>query len=216
MSSPAGASRGVVLAAVGLVAAAAGLAAGVLLTGALLRPAVPAEGSVDVGFARDMQVHHDQAVEMAVLVRDRSQDPEVRQVALDILLTQQQQQGQMHGWLSAWGLPLVGSEPPMAWAGDGHRHAAGASDDGRAAMPGLVTAEDMERLSEASGAEADRLFLTLMLPHHEGGVEMARAAVDQASRPEVRALADAIIRSQEAEIGVLTALLDGRGGASAP
>ncbi len=202
----AGVPRGVLAAVVGVMSGAVGVAVGLLLVGVLLRPAVPAEGSVDAGFARDMGVHHEQAVEMSTLVRDRTEDPEVRQLALDILLTQQHQAGQMNGWLAAWGLPLRSAAAPMAWAGDGHDH----GTDGR--MPGLATPEQMERLASETGAEADRLYLALMIPHHEGGVDMAELAVERADQRAVRTLADAIIRSQEAELSLLRAMLDERGG----
>lgn len=187
-----------------IVAAAAGLAGGLLLAGDLLRPATPVEGSADAGFARDMQVHHAQAVEMALLVRDRTDDAELRQVALDILLTQQQQQGQMYGWLASWGLPQASTAAPIAWAAD-HGHQ-GDGDSG-GSMPGMATPAQLADLAAADGAPAERLFLELMIEHHRGGVAMAEAALDRAERPEVRRLAQAVVASQTAEIGVLEDLL---------
>lgn len=202
----------VAVVAVAVVALAAGAAIGLLVGGSVLRPATPVEGSVDVGFARDMSVHHRQAVEMSVLVRDRSDDAAVRQLALDILLTQQHQQGQMFGWLDTWGLPASSTAEPMAWAGD-HAHGGTAGVGG--AMPGLATTEQMGRLEAAEGDEADRLFLALMIPHHVGGVEMAEVAVDRATQPQVRRLAEAIVASQVAEITLLEQMLAERGGAPA-
>lgn len=199
----------VAVVATAVVAAAAGLAGGLLLAGSLLGPSIPAEGSADVGFARDMQAHHAQAVEMALLVRERSDDPELRQVALDIELTQQQQQGQMYGWLQVWGLPQASSAPPMAWA-DGHGHGGdGAGEPGageQGAMPGMATPEQLAELSAADGVVAERLFLDLMIAHHEGGVAMARDALELAEQPAVRRLAQAVVDSQTAEIAVLRAL----------
>lgn len=191
------------LVAVAVVAVAAGLAAGLLVGGVLTRPSVPAEGSADVGFARAMQVHHAQAVELAVLVRERTDDPELRQVALDIELTQQQQQGQMYGWLAVWGLPQASTGPLMAWMGHGHD---GPVDE---VMPGMATEEEMAALEAADGPEAERLFLELMIAHHVGGVDMAEAALERAERPEVRRLAQAVVDAQTAEIGVLERLLEG-------
>lgn len=196
------------------VALVAGLAVGVLVVGWVLRPVAPAEGSVDAGFARDMQVHHAQAVELATLVRDRTDDEDVRRLALDILLTQQQQQGQMFGWLASWGLPQASTAPAMAWAEHGHdtggTAGAGAAPD---AMPGLVSDAQLAVLEASTGVEAERVFLALMIPHHEGGVEMAELAVDRAARPEVRTLASSIVTSQRAEIAVLEEMLADRGGA---
>lgn len=208
-----------VVAVVALLTAAA-LALGVLVGSVLLRPsdlAVPADTSAAAGFARDMQAHHVQAVELSRLVRDRTDDDEVRTVALDILLTQQNQAGQMTGWLEVWDLPQSGAGEPMAWAGDGHDHGATGSDDpdaptGFAAMPGWVSNEDLARLSAAEGVEAERIYLELMIPHHLGGVDMAQTALDLVELPYVRDLADAIVQSQEAEIRVLESMLAERGG----
>lgn len=208
-SSGAGARHRTVLVAAVVVAAAAGLALGLLLAGGVLRPAAPGESSVEAGFARDMQVHHGQAVQMAVLVRDRSDDPLVHQLALDIQLTQQQQQGQMFGWLAVWGLPQTGTAPPMAWAA-GHGHDATEPDG---TMPGLVTPEQMTRLADADGEEADRLFLALMIPHHQGGVEMARDVLGLTDHPAVVRLAEAVVEAQVAEMQTLEQMLVERGGA---
>jgi uncharacterized protein (DUF305 family) len=211
-------TRRLTLVAALLVAAA--LAVGVLLGSVLARQspyAVPATTSVDAGFARDMQAHHSQAVELSRLVRDRTDDEEVRTLALDIMLTQDNQAGQMAGWLETWGLPQKSNQEPMAWAGTGHQHAAATSDDGEAkqglaAMPGWVSNADLARLQAAEGVDAERLYLQLMIPHHQGGVEMAQMAVDTAQGAQVRALAKSIVTSQTSEIKVLQDMLAARGG----
>src|SRR5690242_5851457 len=77
----------------------------------------PSDTSLEAGFARDMMVHHDQAVTMAMLIRDRTEDPVLRSVATDMVLTQQNQIGQMFGWLNVWGLPATGTQPAMTWMG---------------------------------------------------------------------------------------------------
>ncbi|MCC2319358.1 DUF305 domain-containing protein [Cellulomonas chengniuliangii] len=190
------------------------LVAGALIGSALVRqPALTAaaDTSVDAGFARDMSAHHAQAVQLAVLVRDRSTDEELRAVALDILTSQQQQIGQMYAWLAMWGLPQAGSQAPMAWMGDGHSHE-GSTATGHAAMPGWVSSADLARLEAADGVDAERLFLQLMIPHHVGGVEMAEEAVERAGQPEVRRLASGIVAAQTKELTVLQDLLDARGG----
>ncbi|MFG3493822.1 DUF305 domain-containing protein [Streptomyces sp. NPDC047928] len=79
-------------------------------------PATPATDSADAGFARDMAVHHQQAVEMSFIVRDRTRDEEVRRLAYDIANTQANQRGMMLGWLDLWGLPKTAPDrEPMAW-----------------------------------------------------------------------------------------------------
>lgn len=239
MSRPAVRPLGVALAVVGAaVLLVAGMLAGAALTASRKdSAAVPAEDSVDAGFARDMQVHHGQAVEMSVLVRERSDDPRLRQVALDVLLTQQQQQGQMFGWLATWGLPPSSTLPVMGWMGDepfGDGMAgmdmgptAGTGDDGTGddgtgddAAPagnpmyamGLATPEQMAALEAADGVEAERIYLQLMLPHHRGGIEMASYALENADQPQVVRLARSMSTAQTAELTVLQDLLDARGG----
>ncbi len=171
------------------------------------RDAAPSDFGADAGFARDMQTHHAQAVEMAFLVRDRSQDDEVRTVAYDIITSQQQQAGQMYGWLVQWGLDQTGSRPPMAWVGGEHA-AAHTGPDG--SMPGMATPAQLAELKAATGVEAERIFLRLMIAHHTGGVAMAQAAVAQARTPEVRTLAGAIAAAQTSEIALLQQMLAAR------
>lgn len=173
--------------------------------------ATPTDASVDAGFARDMQAHHAQAVELAVLLRDRSDDETLRAVALDILTIQQQQIGQMAAWLRLWGLPPASPDGPMAWMSDaGHAHATPGA--GLSAMPGWVQPEDLATLRDADGVDAERLFLALMIDHHAGGVEMARYAAEHARHREVVRFARGIVDSQTREQVVLEDLLEARGG----
>ena len=171
------------------------------------RWSAPAEFGADAGFARDMQTHHAQAVEMAFLIRDRSGDEELRTVAYDIITSQQQQAGQMYGWLVQWGLPQTGSRPPMAWVGGQHAEAHAQADG---SMPGMATAAQLDELRAATGVEAERIFLRLMIAHHEGGVAMANAAVADARTTEVRTLAAAVAAAQTSEVALLQGLLDAR------
>ena len=140
-------------------------------------PATPSATSAEAGFARDMQTHHAQAVDMAILVREATDDPEVRLLALDILTAQSQQMGQMYAWLVSWGVPQTSTELPMAWMarpaldGDHDEHSESHVPGER--MPGLATPEQMAALADAEGVDAERLFLELMTEHHIGGVEMA-------------------------------------------
>ncbi|MGW2280552.1 DUF305 domain-containing protein [Streptomyces sp. NPDC001770] len=79
---------------------------------------LPAVDSADAGFAQDMAVHHQQAVEMSFVVRDGTRDEDVRRLAYDIAHTQSSQRGMLLGWLDLWGLPKIA--PPgrtMAWMG---------------------------------------------------------------------------------------------------
>ena len=161
------------------------------------RSSVPGEDSVDVGFARDMGAHHAQAVEIAELLRDRSDDTDLRRIASDIALTQQAQIGQMRGWLDIWGRPPTSVDPPMGWMG--HEHVAGAV----VTMPGMATDDEIAALTAARGPEAERLFLELMIRHHQGGVQMASYAADHAEESVVRTLARGMVEAQTAEIAQL-------------
>jgi uncharacterized protein (DUF305 family) len=168
----------------------------------------PAEGSADAGFARDMAVHHAQAVDMSFTVRATDPAPDVAVLAYDIVNTQSTQRGMMMGWLDVWGLPQTSSAPAMAWAGE---HGHGAAGE----MPGLATREQLDGLAAAEGTEAETQYLTLMVEHHRGGVEMAEAALATAEQPVVRRLAETIVATQQAEIEVMNALLAERGAPAA-
>jgi uncharacterized protein (DUF305 family) len=199
------------------VAAAIGLVVGYQLkddTG----PVIPANDSVDAGFARDMQIHHAQAVDMSMIVRDNTDNKSIRTVAYDIALTQRQQIGQMFAWLDMWGLPQYSSAPAMAWMSDDAMsgHDMGQTDEptepvAAQLMPGMATTEQMDQLRAARGKPAEILFLQLMIRHHEGGIDMAAYAADHAEVPQVRDLAQAMVEIQEYEINVMNDLLVERG-----
>ena len=189
---------------VALVVVLAALLAGVLIGRTFDRSSAPGEDSVDVGFARDMSAHHAQAVEIAELLRDRSDDEDLRRIAADIALTQQAQIGQMRGWLDIWDRPPTSVEPPMGWMG--HEHEPGTV----VRMPGMASDDEIAALTATRGREAERLFLELMIRHHQGGVEMASYAADHASERIVRTLAGGMVEAQTAEISQLQDLLDTR------
>jgi uncharacterized protein (DUF305 family) len=169
----------------------------------LQRP--PGDGSVEAGFARDMVVHHDQAVAMALLIRDRTDDPLVKTLATDIVLTQQNQIGQMLGWLNVWGLPATGEELPMTWMGH--------PTSGQ--MPGMASPDEMTALAAMSGEAADVEFLRLMILHHQGGIAMAEAALRLSGNQQVRDLAGATVAAQQAEIATMESLLAAKTGSAA-
>lgn len=175
---------------------------------------VPNNTSAEAGFARDMQLHHQQAVEMSMIVRDATDDPDIRLLAYDIALAQQQQVGQMFSWLTVWGLPQAASEPSMTWmvrpgrSGTGHDHGAdGAAHVPGEPMPGLATDEQMAELRAATGVEAEKLYLTLMIAHHVGGVDMAEAILDRSTNRVVTNLARGMIAAQQSEIDYMQELL---------
>ena len=195
----------------GVAALVLGLVLGALLLGG---EATPADNSPEAGFARDMSVHHEQAVEMAFIIRDRTNDPDVRAMAYDIINTQRAQIGMFSGWLQQWDLPQTSTAPPMAWT-EGHGMDAmggmsGMQVDNYNDMPGMASDAQMDELGAAKGVEAERLFLKLMIAHHQGGIEMAKAVQPLTDRPEVDYLANTIVQSQESEIATMQQMLDDR------
>lgn len=199
-----------------LVALAVGLVAGLAISRAGGdSDEVPGDGSVAAGFARDMQTHHDQAVEMSWIIYDGTDDPKVRRLAYDIARTQSHQSGQMAGWLQSWGLSPTGPGRQMDWMkglGHSHRDDQGSmlTEDGL--MPGMATSAELEKLEGLRGEKAEVYFLQLMIRHHEAGVPMAEAARDYSKNDAVETLASSIISSQTAETETMTKLLEERGG----
>src|SRR5262249_721199 len=128
----------------------------------------PGAGSVDVGFLQDMRWHHDQAVQMGLIMLDKpptAQDKVVRQLAREIVQSQQFETGVMAGQLRAWGQPEANeSGTGMAWMGQP------VPID---RMPGMASEAELQQLRDATGRAADILFLQLMTAHHEGGLHMA-------------------------------------------
>ena len=146
---------------------------------------------------------------MSLLVAERTEDPTIRTFANDIATSQQQQAGQMFAWLQLWGLSPTGSQAPMAWMGSEHHDATSSSGE-KVPMPGMASESDLARLSAARGVEADRIFLTLMIAHHRGGVEMADAVLARSDRKEVVILAKAMKSAQTSEITAMQEMLAAR------
>lgn len=164
-----------------------------------------AAGPVDIGFAQHMSQHHDQAVFLAsVFLHDH--DSGLNGFAQSVRQNQLLELGQMRGWLALWGQPLAPAGRSMDWmlAGDS------APDDKLTAyliacerspsgMPGLATSEQIERLRQARGQARDRLFLELMMAHHEGGLPMLEFAAREARLIPVQQLAQRMLMEQTRE-----------------
>ncbi|WP_030671002.1 DUF305 domain-containing protein [Streptomyces cellulosae] len=169
--------------------------------------ATPTAGSADAGFARDMSVHHQQAVEMSYIVRDRTKDEDVRRLAYDIAQTQANQRGMLLGWLDLWELPKVSADPPMSWMGMGDMPA---GKDG-ALMPGMATNSDLKKLGTLSGKQAEIFYLQLMTDHHKGGIHMAEGCVDKCTVGVEKRLAQGMVNGQQSEIDLMAGMLKERG-----
>ena len=144
----------------------------------------------DVSFAQNKIAHHQQAVEMADLAQTRAGRAEIKAIATQIKAAQQPEIDTMTGWLTAWGKPVVPD--------GGH---------GGHSMPGMMSAQDMDKLKAAGGADFDRQFAQMMIDHHRGAIEMAKEVQAHGSNPDVKKLATEIDKTQQAEIAILQKLL---------
>ncbi|MCX5328660.1 MULTISPECIES: DUF305 domain-containing protein [unclassified Streptomyces] len=149
----------------------------------------------DMDFATEMVQHHRQAVDMAELAADRASSQEVKDLAMKIKGAQDPEIKTMSGWLTSWG-----EEAPADMSGmEGHDMSPG--------MPGMMSSEDMDKLTKASGAEFDEMFLEMMVEHHEGAIEMARTEKADGKYSPATKLADDVITAQTAEIEQMNKML---------
>lgn len=188
-----------------------GLVMGFLMSKLLVQNK-PSSDSVEAGFSRDMVIHHRQAVEMALIIRDKSSDEDVRTLAYDIVNTQGVQSGMLIGWLQLWGLPQATSAEPMAWMASSHSKMGHSSSNKASVMPGMATDEELVALRSSDGVDAEKQFLRLMIKHHQGGVDMAQGVLAVSKQPDVKGLAQTIVSGQKAEIDLMSKLLKLREG----
>jgi len=166
----------------------------------------PSGAAGDVAFAQLMIPHHRQAVEMADLALKYGSSTQVEQLATQIKAAQDPEIEQMTQWLQSWGAPLVmpGSDasgmPGMDHSG---------MDMGGMTASGMMSRQDMATLADARGADFDRMWLQMMIAHHQGAVSMAQQVLDTTSDPQVTALANAVVKGQQAEIDTMQQLLAG-------
>lgn len=155
----------------------------------------------DVAFAQDMIPHHQQAIEMAELATERAQDPEVKVLADGIIASQDREIDTMTDWLEAWGEDVSSTS-----GGTDHGDMAH-GDMGNGDMTGMMSEEDMNALEKATGAEFDHMFLTMMMEHHQGAIEMSQTEQAEGESPDAIALAKTIESDQESEIDKMETLL---------
>ncbi|MFJ1864180.1 DUF305 domain-containing protein [Streptomyces sp. NPDC088097] len=147
--------------------------------------------AADTAFAQGMVPHHRQAIEMASLAPTRAESAEVKALAEEIKKAQDPEIATLSGWLTSWG-----QQVPAADSGhEGHD------------MSSMMSSAEMDLLAKASGKAFDTEFLRLMVKHHEGAVAMARTERTEGAHQPAKDMADAIIRSQGAEISRMNALL---------
>jgi uncharacterized protein (DUF305 family) len=167
--------------------------------------ATPKTNNVDIGFLQDMRYHHDQAVQMAYYYQTSVVDPHPRLniIAEEILLSQQLENGRMVQLLRSFrAVEANDTGTAMAWMG----HAMPIDE-----MDGLASQSELDSLAAASGDDASRIFATLMIKHHNGGVAMANYAIEYGSNSDVINMAKSMVTGQQAEVSQLQAILDSLG-----
>lgn len=148
----------------------------------------------DVEFAQGMLAHHEQAIEMSEIAADPNvgASAAVVEFAKRIRAAQEPEVEQMTAWLTTAGEPLTMD------MSDGHD---------MSAMPGMMDSMQMDMLASAKGAAFDDMWVEMMIEHHEGAVVQAKELLTKGSSAELKALANEIIRVQQAEITELRELL---------
>ncbi len=158
-------------------------------------PAGPAasrrNNTADVTFATDMIPHHQQAIEMSTLAASRATNSTVKSLAAAIKSAQDPEVATMTGWLKRWGRPMPSSMSGMDMAGG----------------TAMMSPADMAKLGKATGAAFDRMWVKMMIAHHQGAVTAARTELARGANADAKQLAQSIVTSQTAQILQLKALL---------
>jgi uncharacterized protein (DUF305 family) len=142
----------------------------------------PGFNPADVAFVQDMIVHHSQALRMAELAPQRAADPRVKVLAGRIAAGQRPEVAVLQAWLA--------KRKQLVTDPDGHGHV----------MSGMATPAQLDALSDARATAFDQQFLTLMINHHQGAVDMSTKVMTAGTDPQVQELAAEISAGQSAEI----------------
>lgn len=159
----------------------------------------------DVQFATDMIPHHAQAIAMVTMTDGRALDPDLARLATGIRENQAPEVETMVDWLTDWDQEIP--ETSLDHANAGHGMDGMSHMDGMDGMPGMMSAEEMTGLAEASDAAFQDMWIEMMIAHHTGAIEMARAEQDSGEFAAAVALAESIESEQQAEIEELESLL---------
>lgn len=148
--------------------------------------------AVDVGYMQDMGYHHDQAVQMALLLLDKEGiDSNLKSFAQEIVIGQRYEQGIYSSTLDRFGHSSDPGDEVMGWMGEPLPIAD---------MTGLATDEQMDQLRDAEGAEAEALWIALMSEHHLAGLHMADYAARYGQDRTTKNLAYATVKNQRSEV----------------
>ncbi|MER8027990.1 DUF305 domain-containing protein [Streptomyces bauhiniae] len=139
--------------------------------------------AADRSYAHMMITHHTQALKMTELAPNRAESTQVKRIAERISAGQGPEISSMRGWLAT---NSKGDE-----GGTGHNHGT---------MPGMATDAQLTELRAAQGKSFDRLFLKLMIAHHQGAITMATDVKAQGNNIQIEEMADDVIAQQTSEI----------------
>jgi uncharacterized protein (DUF305 family) len=162
--------------------------------------------TADISFAQLMIPHHAQAIEMADLALTNATSPDVKMLAQQIKDAQDPEIAMMDGWLTSWGASdtMPGMDHSESATGD-----MGGMDMGGVTGAGMMSAEDMAKLSAATGTDFDTMWLQMMIAHHQGAVTMAQQVLDTTQNADVTKLAQNVVDGQTTEITTMQRLLAG-------
>ena len=160
-------------------------------------PATGAKNEADVVFATMMIPHHAQAIAMAETALKQGTDPKILSLAPKVKAAQSPEIARLSGWLTGWGAPVPDT------AGGSDMHGMGGQTGG------MMSAQQMSDLGAARGSAFDRMWLQMMVTHHQGAVAMARTALAQGTNPDSKQLAQSIIDSQSKEIAEMNSIRTG-------
>jgi uncharacterized protein (DUF305 family) len=162
--------------------------------------------AADISFMQGMIMHHSQAVEMVALLRTRGQSKELRSLADRIRISQTDEIKYMKQWLEDRGQPTeMGMGDMAGMSADDMKHMSGMP-----LMPGMLTPEQMDALTKASGHNFDHLFLTGMIQHHTGALTMVDELFNTAGAGQDNVLFDFatdVDNTQRAEIRIMQGML---------
>ncbi len=166
-----------------------------------------AHNQADITFAQGMIPHHAQAIAMSKMAAQRAGSPQVKDLAARIQAAQQPEITQLSDFLRAWNAPVPSTNSAMGGMGQGDM---GQMDHGGSgAMPGMMSGDQMRQMGQASGGAFDRMFLQMMIAHHQGAVTMGNAELTDGQNPDARQLAQRIITAQQREITEMHTLMGG-------
>lgn len=174
-------------------------------TGTASEVSTTEHNDADVEFASNMLQHHAQALAMVDLTIDRPLDPEVLQLAEQIRDAQAPEIETFTDWLSDWDEEVPETVRDHSNAGHDMDDMGDSMNDEN--MPGMMTSDDMGALEDASDAEFQTMWLKMMMEHHEGAVEMAKAEQGDGQFKPAIDVAGNIVESQTGEIETMKGLM---------